>query len=157
MDSIKILVQLFKTSAFFSILIFFISCSSDPSKKIKKENVQSAVERINSSFDYPVIEFNKTNHDFGQINDGEIVETTFQFTNSGKSDLIISNASGSCGCTVPDYPRDVPIKPGESNTIKVKFDSSNKPGMQRKTVTLVTNTSKGKELINIKAFVLPKN
>ncbi len=157
MDSIKILVQLFKTSAFFSILIFFISCDSDPSKKIKKENVQSAVERINSSFDYPVIEFNKTSHDFGQINDGEIVETTFQFTNSGKSDLIISNASGSCGCTVPDYPRDVPIKPGESNTIKVKFDSSNKPGMQRKTVTLVTNTSKGKELINIKAFVLPKN
>ena len=157
MDSIKILVQLFKTSAFFLILIFFISCDSDPSKKIKKENVQSAVERINSSFDYPVIEFNKTNHDFGQINDGEIVETTFQFTNSGKSDLIISNASGSCGCTVPDYPRDVPIKPGESNTIKVKFDSSNKPGMQRKTVTLVTNTSKGKELINIKAFVLPKN
>ena len=104
-----------------------------------------------------MIEFNKTNHDFGQINDGEIVETTFQFTNSGKSDLIISNASGSCGCTVPDYPRDIPIKPGESNTIKVKFDSSNKPGMQRKTVTLVTNTSKGKELINIKAFVLPKN
>lgn len=157
MDSIKILVQLFKTLTFFSILIFFISCRSDPSKKIKKENVQSTVERINSSFDYPVIEFNKTNHDFGQINDGEIVETTFQFTNSGKSDLIISNASGSCGCTVPDYPRDIPIKPGESNTIKVKFDSSNKPGMQRKTVTLVTNTSKGKELINIKAFVLPKN
>ena len=157
MDSIKILVQLFKTLTFFSFLIFFISCDSDPSKKIKKENVQSTIERINSSFDYPVIEFNKTNHDFGQINDGEIVETTFQFTNSGKSDLIISNASGSCGCTVPDYPRDIPIKPGESNTIKVKFDSSNKPGMQRKTVTLVTNTSKGKELINIKAFVLPKN
>ena len=155
MDSKKILVQLFKTSTLF--LIFFISCDSDPSKKIKKENVQSTVERINSSFDYPVIKFNKTNHDFGQINDGEIVETTFQFTNSGKSDLIISNASGSCGCTVPDYPRDIPIKPGESNTIKVKFDSSNKPGMQRKTVTLVTNTSKGKELINIKAFVLPKN
>lgn len=141
------------------LLVSFIlaSCSSDPSKKIKKENVQTAVERISTSFDYPSIEFDKTNHDFGQINDGDIVETTFSFKNTGKSDLVISNASGSCGCTVPDYPRDVPIKPGESSTIKVKFDSSNKPGMQRKTVTLTTNTSKGKELINIKAFVLPKN
>ena len=157
MNSTKIFTKILKISTYFSILILLVSCNSDPSKKIKKENVQSAVERINTSFDFPTIEFNKTNHDFGEINDGEIVETTFQFTNSGKSDLIISNASGSCGCTVPDYPRDIPIKPGESNTIIVKFDSSNKPGMQRKTVTLTTNTSKGKELINIKAFVLPKN
>ena len=75
---------------------------------------------------------------------------------SSNSDLKILNATGSCGWTVPEYPRDTPIKPGESGTIKVKFDSSNKPGMQRKTVTLTTNTSKGKELLNIKAFVLPK-
>ena len=99
------------------LLTFFIlsSCSSDPSKKIKKENVQTAVERISTSFDYPSIEFEKTNHDFGQINDGDIVETTFSFKNTGKSDLVISNASGSCGCTVPDYPRDVPIKPEAPN------------------------------------------
>jgi hypothetical protein len=126
-------------------------------KKIKAENVESSKERINSVLEYPNIEFDKTNHDFGEIKDGDIVETVFTFTNSGDSDLKILNASGSCGCTVPEYPRDTPIKPGESSTIKVKFDSSNKPGMQRKTVTLVTNTSKGKELLNIKAFVLSKN
>ena len=141
----------------FSTLFFLISCGSDPSKKIKKENIETAKERINSDFDYPKIDFDKSNHDFGEIIDGEIVETTFTFTNSGNSDLKILNASGSCGCTVPEYPRDSPIKPGESGFIKVKFDSSNKPGMQRKTVTLVTNTSTGKELLNIKAFVLPKN
>ena len=132
------------------------SCESDPSKKIKKENVASTDERLNSVVDFAVINFEKTNHDFGEIKDGDIVETTFQFSNSGNSDLKILNATGSCGCTVPEYPRDTPIKPGESGTIKVKFDSSNKPGMQRKTVTLTTNTSKGKELLNIKAFVLPK-
>ena len=132
------------------------SCESDPSKKIKKENVASTDERLNSVLDFAVINFEKTNHDFGEIKDGDIVETTFQFSNSGNSDLKILNATGSCGCTVPEYPRDTPIKPGESGTIKVKFDSSNKPGMQRKTVTLTTNTSKGKELLNIKAFVLPK-
>ena len=118
----------------FTVSLFLTSCGSDPSKKIKKENIESAKERINS-------DFNKTNHDFGEIVDGDIVETTFTFTNSGNSDLKILNASGSCGCTVPEYPRDTPIKPGESSFIKVKFDSSDKPGMQRKTVTLITNTS----------------
>ena len=140
----------------FTISFFMTSCESDPSKKIKKENVASTDERLNSVVDFAVINFEKTNHDFGEIKDGDIVETTFQFSNSGNSDLKILNATGSCGCTVPEYPRDTPIKPGESGTIKVKFDSSNKPGMQRKTVTLTTNTSKGKELLNIKAFVLPK-
>jgi len=141
----------------FTISFLLTSCNADPSKKIKSENVESSQKRVNAVFDYPTIEFDKTNHDFGEIRDGDIVETVFTFTNSGSSDLKILNASGSCGCTVPEYPKDTPIKPGESSVIKVKFDSSNKPGMQRKTVTLVTNTSKGKELINIKAFVLPKN
>ncbi len=140
----------------FTISFFLISCNDNPSKKIKTENVQKSQERINTVFEYPTIDFDKINHDFGEIRDGDIVETVFTFTNSGNSDLKILNASGSCGCTVPEYPREVPIKPGESSQIKVKFDSSNKPGMQRKTVTLVTNTSKGKELLNIKAFVLPK-
>lgn len=141
----------------FAVAFSTTSCDSNPSKKIKKENVESSKQRINTVFEYPTINFDKTNHDFGEINDGDIVETVFTFTNSGKSDLKILNASGSCGCTVPEYPRDQSIKPGESSTITVKFDSSNKPGMQRKTVTLTTNTSKGKELLNIKAFVLPKN
>jgi|TARA_B110000444_G_scaffold159865_2_gene149496 hypothetical protein len=140
----------------FTISFFLTSCNDNPSKKIKTENIQKSQDRINTVFDYPTIEFDKINHDFGEIRDGDIVETIFTFTNSGNSDLKILNASGSCGCTVPEYPREVPIKPGESSEIKVKFDSSNKPGMQRKTVTLVTNTSKGKELLNIKAFVLPK-
>ena len=141
----------------FIIAFTLTSCDNDPSKKIKSENVDKSQERINTVFEYPTIKFDKTNHDFGEIRDGDIVETVFTFTNSGDSDLKILNASGSCGCTVPEYPRDTPIKPGESSMIKVKFDSSNKPGMQRKTVTLVTNTSQGKEMLNIKAFVLPKN
>ncbi len=140
----------------FTIAFFWTSCNSDPSKKIKAENIKSTTERINNSEELAEIEFNKSNHDFGEISDGDIVETSFSFTNIGSSNLIISNASGSCGCTVPEYPKDQPIKPGESGVIKVKFDSSNKPGLQRKTVTLVTNTSAGKQLLNIKAIVTPK-
>jgi|TARA_B100000767_G_scaffold211305_1_gene198443 hypothetical protein len=153
--TIKTSITAFVTA--FIISFALTSCENDPSKKIKSENVDKSQERINTVFEYPTIKFDKTNHDFGEIRDGDVVETVFTFTNSGDSDLKILNASGSCGCTVPEYPRDTPIRPGESSVIKVKFDSSNKPGMQRKTVTLVTNTSKGKEMLNIKAFVLPKN
>jgi hypothetical protein len=153
--TIKTSITAFVTA--FIISFASTSCENDPSKKIKSENVDKSQERINTVFEYPTIKFDKTNHDFGEIRDGDVVETVFTFTNSGDSDLKILNASGSCGCTVPEYPRDTPIRPGESSVIKVKFDSSNKPGMQRKTVTLVTNTSKGKEMLNIKAFVLPKN
>ena len=144
---------------FLSFVVSFsiTSCDSDPSKKIKKENVQSTKERLNNTPDFPIIEVNKNNHDFGEIKEGEIAETEFMFTNVGKSNLIISDASGSCGCTVPDYPKNTPIKPGESGKIVVKFDSSNRPGMQRKAVTLITNTSKGKHILNIKSIVIPKS
>ena len=104
-----------------------------------------------------MIQFDKNNHDFGEIQEGDVAETEFVFTNVGKSDLIISDASGSCGCTVPDYPKNIPIKPGESGKIKVKFDSNNRPGMQRKAVTLITNTLKGKQILNIKSIVIPKS
>ena len=104
-----------------------------------------------------MIEFDKNNHDFGEISEGDIAETEFVFTNVGESDLIISDASGSCGCTVPDYPKNTPIKPGESGKIVVKFDSNNRPGLQRKAVTLITNTAKGKQILNIKSIVIPKS
>ena len=89
----------------FSSSFFFITCETDPSKKIKEANVISTKERLENSEDFPVIEFDKNNHDFGEISEGDIAETEFVFTNVGESDLIISDASGSCGCTVPDYPK----------------------------------------------------
>ena len=141
----------------FSISFFFTSCESDPSKKIKEENVVSTKDRLNNATDFPEIKFEKVSHDFGEIQEGVLAETVFTFTNVGKSDLIISSASGSCGCTVPDYPKDTPIKPGEGGTINVKFDSSNRPGLQRKAVTLITNTAKGKQILNIKSIVIPKS
>lgn len=141
----------------FTISFFLSSCDSDPSKKIKEENVKSTKERLDNATDFPEIKFEKLSHDFGEIQEGVLAETVFTFTNVGNSDLIISNASGSCGCTVPDYPKDTPIKPGEGGSINVKFDSSNRPGLQRKAVTLITNTAKGKQILNIKSLVIPKS
>jgi hypothetical protein len=99
--------------------------------------------------------FDKISHDFGTIEEGEKVTTQFSFTNTGKSDLIIVDARGSCGCTVPEYPKNTPIKPGDSQTITVSFDSSNKPGVQQKSVTLSANTASGREMLRIKANVNP--
>ena len=131
------------------------SCSNNPSKKVNPENVAAADQSIQSSSDMPVMTFDKTDHDFGTINEGDNVETVFTFTNTGASDLVITNAKGSCGCTVPEYPKNTPIKPGESGSIKVKFDSSNKPNLQSKTVTITANTAKAREQIRIKTFVTP--
>ena len=100
------------------------------------------------------VEFDKEFHDFGTIKEGEIVVTEFIVKNVGDSDLLIHEAKGSCGCTVPKPPKD-PIKPGDSAPIKVSFDSKGKPGAQEKTVTLTTNSENGHEMFKIKANVTP--
>ena len=101
---------------------------------------------------YPVMTFDKSEHDFGKIKSGAKVDYAFNFTNTGEADLIITKAKGSCGCTVPEYPKD-PIKPGQSGKIKVSFDSGNKQGQQHKTVTISTNSAKGDEKLSIKASI----
>ena len=141
----------------FGLITFLIfSCDQDPSKKINAENVKAVEERIDKAYDSAEIEFEFDSYDFGEVKDGEIVEVDFNFTNSGKSDLIIFDASASCGCTVPEYPQNVNIKPGQSDKLKVRFDTANKPGKQIKSVTLTTNTNSGKKIIRISGFVLNK-
>ena len=141
----------------FSVLFLgfvFRSCDSDPSKKIKEENVKATEERLEKSYDSPEIQFDFDTYDFGEVRDGEVVEVDFNFTNTGKSDLIIFDASASCGCTVPEYPQNVKIQPGQKEKLKVRFDTSNKPGKQMKSVTLTTNTNTAKKIIRLSGFVL---
>jgi len=140
-----------------SLSLMTISCAENASKKIKSENLELAKERDNEiKVGGAKIKFEKTEHDFGTINEGDIVDTVFSFKNSGKSELIITSAKGSCGCTVPEWPKE-PIMPGEEGQIRVKFNSDKKPNLQQKTITLVTNTEQGKEILKIKAQVIPKS
>ena len=143
-----------KNSILILFAIFVFSCNNDPTKKINQKNLIESKEKTESLDNFPEINFDKKEHDFGTINDGDIVETVFVFTNTGNSDLIISDAKGSCGCTVPDYPKNIPINPGDKGNIKVKFDSTKKPGNQMKTVTLTTNTKRGRDIIRIKTNVV---
>ena len=106
----------------------------------------------NEIADMPTMDFTDTVHDFGTINDGETVVHEFEFKNNGKKPLIISGAVGSCGCTVPSYPRD-PVAPGKTGVMTVKFNSKDKVGHQEKTITINTNSVRGTQLLTIKAEV----
>ena len=83
------------------------------------------------------IEFEKEIHDFGEMKQHGDASTEFKFTNNGSEPLIIANAKGSCGCTVPVWPRE-PIAPGESSVISVKYDSK-RVGPINKSVTITSN------------------
>ena len=108
--------------------------------------------------DLPAVKFDEDVFDFGTITQGEKVTHEFKFKNTGDKDLIISSASADCGCTVPEVPKK-PVPAGETNIIRVTFDSEGKQGIVTKTITLVTNCIPNAKTIKIKAniFVPQKN
>lgn len=138
-----------------SLVVFATACKQESAAdKITDADMKTIEAERALIGKFPKIELDKEIHDFGTITEGDVVETEFIVKNTGETDLIISDAKGSCGCTVPEPPKD-PIKPGASAPIKVSFDSKNKPGEQEKTVTLTTNTENGHETFKIKAKVQP--
>jgi len=137
---------------------FLTSCkdATNITAKIKKENLVNAKSRDSEiKKGAASISFDKKEYDFGTVNEGDIVETSYLVTNSGKTDLVITNAQASCGCTVPVWPKNL-IKPGATGEVKVKFNTSGKPNRQQKTITLTTNTESGREVLTLKGSVTPK-
>ncbi|QYA25653.1 DUF1573 domain-containing protein [Gramella sp. MT6] len=132
--------------------MLFTGCKDNASDKVKAENVEASAERDAQETQYPEITFEESEFDFGNIAKGTSVEHVFKFTNTGNAPLVITNASSSCGCTVPTYPKNETIAPGESSEMLVKFNGSGN-GQVTKTVTVSANTESGKEQIKIKAFV----
>ena len=88
--------------------------------------------------------------------EGEIVEKSFEFLNSGKVPLYILDVYGTCGCTVPEWPKDM-IEPGRGGLIKVKFNSEGKTNEQRKLITVVANTFPVETLLYLDGIVTSKN
>ena len=140
---------------FLSIIIlsfFFSACNESASSKINPNNKSSIQKESN----YAEITFDRVFHDFGMVSEGEIVKTIFKFTNTSENDLYIVDAMGSCGCTVPKYPKNIPIKPGGTGEIEVNFDTNGRPDLQQKMVKVSANTPSGGQLLRIQAFVEPK-
>ncbi len=101
-----------------------------------------------------VMEFDATEFDFGTVDEGEKVSHTYSFKNTGDEPLILSNAKGSCGCTVPKWPKE-PIPPGEDGEIIVEFNSKNKKGKRNQKVTITSNTNPPQSFIYLKGEVNP--
>jgi len=98
--------------------------------------------------DAPVMKFDKEIYDFGKIKIGDKVTHDFKFSNTGKSPLIITDATASCGCTKPEWHKS-PVKPGESGYIRVTFDSAGKMGLQDKMITITANTNPAQNMVHL--------
>ncbi len=135
-------------------LVAFTSCKENAAKKIEEANVTAAAVRDESSSKLPIIEFDKKEHDFGEIEAKVPVSTVFKYKNVGEGPLVITDIKSSCGCTIPqDWSRE-PLAPGESAEFSVKFNGSGSNKIS-KTITITANTEKGRETVKITAFVKP--
>jgi hypothetical protein len=114
----------------------------------------STVADSGSDTEFPVIAFEKTEYDFGSVKEGDIVDYTFKFKNTGNFPLIINKATATCGCTVPEWPKK-PIAVGASGEIRVKFNSKNRKNLQTKYVNINANTKPEVTRLKITGNVIP--
>ena len=135
--------------------IGFVACNEDASSKIdtskQKKRTEVTLDQVDTETNAQM-EFEEVEWNFGEITQGESVEYAFKFTNTGSDPLIITSAKGSCGCTVPEWPRK-PVAPGENGVIDVKFNSKGKKGKQNKRVTLITNMVPSQKILTVKGQV----
>ena len=141
-----------------------VACNNNSKRIAEVENHLTEVKRSGSETPsdsnaetkpegpLPVFQFETTDHDFGTINQGDVVEYTYKFKNTGDAPLIIQGAQGSCGCTVPNWTKE-PIPAGGSGVVTAKFDSHGKQGIQHKTVTVTSNTWPKQTVLHFEANV----
>jgi hypothetical protein len=120
--------------------VVIASCNNNKSAQNGiSDSVSSNQTSSVDSASAPKFKFEKVVYDFGKITEGEKVSFDYEFTNVGKTPLIIKEAVATCGCTIPEPPKE-PIAPGEKNKIKVVFSSAGKEGLQDKVITITANT-----------------
>jgi outer membrane murein-binding lipoprotein Lpp len=153
-------------------LLIFGACSekNDQAEKIQAleekiaqlENQNTAVTPVNAQAataadpsTLGAFQFEEMEYDFGNINEGQVVEHIFSFTNNGQAPLVISNITASCGCTSPDWTK-TPVMPGDEGFVKVVFNSAAKSGAQAPTVTIQANTNPTVTRLSMRGSVTPK-
>ncbi|MEO6132718.1 MAG: DUF1573 domain-containing protein [Saprospiraceae bacterium] len=163
----KNISQFFYDLLFFSALLFIASACkkeswhpsnpSDPdyvSKGTIADLAYNPVRRdgtIDSSY-LPILKWDEVVYDFGTIQQGEMVERKYAFKNIGTAPLVILNATSTCGCTIPEWPKNH-ILPDSTAYVIVRFNSKYKDGAQNKEVTIFANTLPNRSMINIKGMV----
>jgi hypothetical protein len=137
--------KVFLTISLFAIASVFVNAQTATKTDKPAETKAAPASLAEMTFETDV-------HDFGSIEFAGNGTYEFKFKNTGKEPLIISDAKGSCGCTVPTYPKNIPIKPGESQVIKVTYDTK-RPGNFTKTVTIHSNAKIPENILTIKGHV----
>ena len=132
----------------FFVVIVFASCAGRQEKASDLVNNPASAEGNEDPSKFPQIVFQEEKHDFGKITQGEKVSYTFHFKNTGGANLVITSAQGSCGCTVPKFPKE-PVAPGQDAAIEVEFDSDGKEGIVKKTITVITNANPSTRTLTI--------
>jgi plastocyanin len=130
-----------------------MACKPSGTTDTGKADTTGTTTTVNANA--PVMKFEFDSHDFGKVKAGDKVTYEFNFTNTGASPLIITNATATCGCTVPEWPKE-PIQPGKGGKIKVTFDSANKEGLQDKQITVTANTNPAQNIVHLVGEVLTK-
>ena len=138
----------------FASLLFFSHSISAQEITPQEEGLEDEIQELEkAAIPTTTIEFEEQEFVWGQIVQGEKIQNVFRFTNSGNEPLILTNVKGSCGCTVPRWPKE-PIAPGETAEILVQFNSKGKKGKQSKRVTITANTKPAQTFLTIKGEVL---
>ena len=144
---------------FFALLMITACTPNDQKKEASIDLIKNPLtaEKNAKELLMPEIKLESDVYDFLELQQGQSVSTEFIIKNIGKAPLLIRSAKGSCGCTVPEWPRE-PVSAGETATIKVTFNSAGKKGRQNKTITLVTNAIPNTKVLRIIGNVLvPEN
>jgi hypothetical protein len=146
-------MKLFTSAALAAIIcISIVSCDQKGDARVTSDMITNSQTATGESIPTADITFEKDTFDFGTVIEGEKVVHAFTFTNTGKYDLIISKAVGSCGCTVPEWPKE-PIRPGKTGAIDVVFDSDRRVGKAMKDVTIYANTEPATRKVVLSGFV----
>ena len=137
------------------MMLTFSACAligkSDKEAGASKDASEADGSEINTT-----IQFASTEHDFGQVREGDKVVGKFELVNTGEFDLHIHNVRASCGCTSPKYDKK-PIRPGGKGVIEVTFNTTNRPGQQRNSVIVIANTEPSNTVLTFTCEVIPKN
>ena len=128
------------------------SCNRGGGKQLSTDLVTNPKSAQTASNKQAVIQFDKTEFDFGKILQGEVVSYTFHFTNAGTAPLIITSVEKSCGCTASEFSKE-PIEPGKTGDIKITYDSKGHHGTQSKVLIVNANTNPSSTTLRLKAEV----
>ena len=134
------------------LILFCLSMTVVAQAQSRRGKAKSETEPVVAQV--PVLAWEKTNHDFGDIKQGDTVSHAFVFSNTGNAPAIITHVQTTCGCTASEYPK-TPVLPGQKAQVRVIFNSAGKIGRQNKVVTVMTNLPKPEETLTLSGTVLP--